>query len=434
MNSTKDQNLGFFSMVLLGINGIIGSGIFLLPGKVMALSGNWSAIVYLIVTMIVLSIAWCFAQCASLFDRNGGAYLYAKEAFGDFVGFEIGMMRWVVGTIAWASIVVGFMTALGSLWPSLTEEPIRSSLIFLLIASLSVLNIFDIKLFKLFNNWITVAKLIPLIFFVCLGVFFVESSHYQPLRWEEFEWNSFGSSALIIFYAFGGFETLVVAAGEMKNPKKNLPLAVMVAISFTSILYFLIQWIAIGVLGEALSSSTAPLSDAAHLLIGEGGRWLVSISMLISIGGINLAASFITPRSGVALAEDGLLPRWIAQRSSYGTPTGAILITAFFTFIFALSGTFSQLIIMSVIARFAQYLTTSLAIYVLHKRMNFKRGFFQRALYKIVPLIALAGVCWLLSHASFVQILLGLGGLILAIPLYWLQKNRLYPNDSAIES
>jgi amino acid transporter len=79
------QSFGFFTILLLGINAIIGSGIFLLPGQVMNLAGHGSLFVYLFVTLLVLSIAWCFAQCASLFDRNGGAYVYAKEAFGAFL-------------------------------------------------------------------------------------------------------------------------------------------------------------------------------------------------------------------------------------------------------------------------------------------------------------------------------------------------------------
>ena len=115
-NETKSK-FGFWSIVLLGINGVIGSGIFLLPGKAMALIGPGSVFVYLFMTLVVLTIALCFAECAGKFSRIGAAYVYAREAFGEFVGFEVGIMRWAIGIIAWAAMAVGFVTALSAVWP-----------------------------------------------------------------------------------------------------------------------------------------------------------------------------------------------------------------------------------------------------------------------------------------------------------------------------
>ena len=236
MNNEADSRLGFWSIVLLGINAIIGSGIFLLPGKVMELIGHWSIAVYLLVSLIVMSIAWCFAQCATLFSRNGGAYIYAKEAFGEFVGFEIGVMRWAVGILGWSAMLMGFVTALRVIWPSALEEPIRSILIVSIVGGLALLNILGIDLFKQVNNIVTVTKVLLLITFVGIGLFFIQQDNFAPLHWESFEAGAFGSAALIIFYAFSGFECLVGAAGDMENPRKNLPLAVIVIISFCSIL------------------------------------------------------------------------------------------------------------------------------------------------------------------------------------------------------
>lgn len=422
MKQEENRHLGFWSMILLGINGIVGSGIFLLPGRVMELVGIWSIVVYLCVTLIVLSIAWCFAQCAALFNRNGGAYVYAKEAFGDFIGFEIGLMRWVIGIIGLASIIVGFVTALSSVWPDALQEPMRSLLILSLVGFLGALNIYGIKVFKHINNLITVAKLIPLILFVLMGVFYIQRSHYTPLVWQELEIESFGSAALVIFYAFGGFETLVVAAGEMKNPQKNLPWAVMLVITFCSCLYFLIQLIAIGLLGTALAESVSPLADAAHLLLGSSGKWLVTLTMLISIGGISLSASFITPRSGVALAEDGMIPQWIGAKGRFGTPVWAIVITIGLTALLALSGNFAQLIVISVVSRFAQYISTCLAVYVLYRRLKMEQTLYRRALFHMIPSIALMGIAWLIWQATFFQLMWGLGALVLGLPLYGLQR------------
>jgi amino acid transporter len=271
---------------------------------------------------------------------------------------------------------------------------------------------------------VAVAKLIPLILFVMLGVFFVRQEHYTPLLWQELEVESFGSAALMIFYAFGGFETLVVAAGEMKNPQKNLPLAVMLVIIFCSSLYFVIHLTAIGLLGEALAESATPLADAGQLLLGDLGKWMITLTMLISIAGISLSASFITPRSGVALAEDGLVPKWIANKGRFGTPVWAIVVTIVLTSVLALSGSFAHLIVITVVSRFVQYISTCLAVYVLHRKLSLEQSSYQRWFCTIIPTIALAGIGWLMLQATFSQLAWGLGALVLGIPLYWMQNRE----------
>jgi amino acid transporter len=424
MSTEEGHRLGFWSIVLLGINGIIGSGIFLLPGKVMNLVGHWSLAVYLLVSLIVLAVAWCFAQCAALFNRNGGAYIYAKEAFGDFIGFEIGIMRWAVGIMSWAAVVVGFITALSSIWPAALQEPMRSLLILGLVGGLGLLNITGMTIFKHINNVVTVAKLALLLSFVLVGLFFIQKENFSLSNWQEWETETFGSAALIIFYAFGGFETLVVAAGEMRNPRQNLPLAVMLVIICCSSLYFLIQMIAIGLLGESLGESVAPLADAAQLWLGDLGKWFATLAMLISIGGINLSSSFITPRSGVALAEDGLISKRFADMGRFGTPVWAILLTISLTGLLALSGGFTQLVVMSVISRFAQYISTCLAVYVLHKKERQSPSVLKRLLFTFVPAFALGGIAWLLWQATLSQLILGLGALVCGIPFYVLQHKE----------
>jgi amino acid transporter len=424
MSQGAPRTIGLTSMILLGINGIIGSGIFLLPGEVVALAGEWSSAVYLVVSALVLGIAWCFAQCASLFTRSGGAYIYAKEAFGNFIGFEIGLMRWAVGIFAWAAVVVGFVTALSSVWPEVMNEPHRSLVILSLVGLLGLLNIVGLKGLKFLNNVVTVAKVLSLMVFILIGLFYAQESFVLSPIQHSFESTAFGGAALLIFYAFGGFECLVIAAGEMKNPKRNLPIAVMTVISLCSILYFFIQFTAMALLGESLADSSAPLTDAANKFLGDSAKWVVAAAMLISIGGINIASSFITPRSGVALAEDGMVPKWIASKGRFGTPIWAIIITVSFTGLFALSGSFSQLAVVSVVARFVQYISTCLAVIVLRKQIGAEHNGLRRSLTIVIPIVALVGIGWLLTHATGNQLLWGSSALVLGIPLYFLRPQQ----------
>ena len=136
MNTRNRNTLGFWSIVLLGINGVIGSGIFLLPGKMMDLVGPGSLFVYIFMAMVVMAIALCFAECAGRFTRNGASYVYARAAFGEFVGFEVGLMSWAIRIIAWAAMAVGFVTALSAVWPAALREPIRTLLILAILLDL----------------------------------------------------------------------------------------------------------------------------------------------------------------------------------------------------------------------------------------------------------------------------------------------------------
>ncbi|MBA2369405.1 MAG: amino acid permease [Candidatus Protochlamydia sp.] len=418
----EDRKMGLSSIILLGINATIGSGIFLLPGKIAELSGNSFLIIYGFVTLLVLAIAWCFSQCAALFNRNGGAYLYAKEAFGDFIGFEIGLMRWVVGMIAWGTLTVGLITAVGSFWPEAARDPLRSLLIVGFVGGLGIFNLAGIQFLKYINNIVTIAKMLPLLCVVAAGSYYTQTTNFGKFEFTQWECPTFGSAALIMFYAFGGFETLVVAAGEMRKPEKNLPLALFAVIFICSFLYFLIQMMAIGVLGTSVIGSENPIIDGAATLFGNSGKWLITIGMLISMGGVNLCASFVTPRSAAALAHDGLVPHWMAVKNQADAPIGAIMATVGITIIIALSGNFTQLAAISVVSRFAQYGSTCLATPILYQKQWKNITKLRRCLLVCIPILGVGGLTGLLFEATESQLYWGLGGLLPGIPLYFLQK------------
>lgn len=417
------SKLGFWSIVLLGINSIIGSGIFLLPNKAYSLVGTGSIFVILFDMILVLSIALCFAEASGMFKRNGGPYIYAKEAFGEFVGFEVGFMKWAIAIIAWAAMAAGFVQALGDVWEPAKETMTKDIIIAIIICGLGVVNILGVKISKLLNNIITLGKLIPLIIFIAVGIFFIKGSNFVPFNiLTTSEEVNFAPAALLMFYAFTGFESIAVAAEDMHNPEKDLPIATITVMLIVSIFYILILMVSIGVLGKDLSTSLTPIAQAAENFMGEAGALLITAGTLVSIGGINIAASFVTPRCGVALAEDGILPRVIAKNGRYGTPTIAIIITVILALLIALSGSFVKLAAISVISRFVQYLPTCLAIPVLRKKRPDLVRTFRVPFGPVIPIFAIVVSCWLVYNSDIEKILIGLGGLILGIPIYFFMK------------
>ncbi len=416
------KKLGLWSIVLLGLNAVIGSGIFLLPGKAMKIMGPGSIWVYLFDMILVMAMALCFAEAAGIFNKNGGPYVYAREAFGEFVGFEVGIMKWAVGIIAWATMAVGFPTALAKVWPAAAQPSTKNMIAILILVVLGCVNILGVNAAKYMNNIITVGKLVPLIFFVAVGIFFIKGGNFVPMFPSKVTGATFGSAAILIFYAFTGFESIAVAAEDMDNPQKNLPIAIVITMILVSIIYVLTQTVAIGTLGSKLAVSATPVADSAATFFGGFGGILVTAGTLVSIGGINIAASFITPRSGVALAEDGLLPKAIAKKNKADAPYIAIIVTVLLAIPIVISGSFTQLAAISVVSRFAQYIPTCLSILVFRKRKDLQSTF-KVPFGPVFPILSVVVSLWLLTQANKVQIIWGLGALLIGIPLYFIMKN-----------
>ncbi|MGV3161714.1 APC family permease [Streptococcus hyovaginalis] len=421
MDKKQVKPMGFWSMLLFGITAIIGSGIFLLPSSGVQLIGVASIFVLLFDALLVISIALCFAKAATYFDRDGGPYLYAKEAFGNFVGFEVGFVTWAIRLIAQATMAVAFTTALGSIFPYFATQTGKMLVASILIIGLSATNIAGVNLSKILINTVTVAKLLPLILFVAVGIFFIEGNNFNPMfPGGEYVSGSFGQAAVTLFYAFTGFEGIVVAAGDMENPKKNLPKVVFLSILVVSLFYVLIQVVSIGILGpEAAAASSVPIQDAFERVAGGFGKALISAGTLLSTGGLLISSVYLTPRSGSALAENGMLPAVVAKRNRFNAPYVAIIISAIIVLAIAWSGTFSSLAMISAISRFAQYIPTCLAVLVFAKTKKEVTSSFTLPFGWFIPVLALFVSAWLLFQVSGEQLLWGLGALLVAVPFYF---------------
>jgi len=413
---------GLWSIVLLGINGTIGSGIFLLPGKAMELVGSASMLVYLFLAVLTMSIALCYAECSGMFSRNGAAYVYAREAFGEFIGFEVAFMKLIVSLTSLAAMTVAFVMALSVFWPGITTGSAKPVCTVLILTTLALVNIMGLRPTKILNNTVTLAKLFPLVLFVVVGAFYIHGENFTPFIPERFDLDAFGAAAMIIFFAFAGFDNLAVPAEDMKNPRRNLPIAISLVVVLCCIIYIAIQAVAIGTLGSALAGSKLPIADAAQVFMGSNGKLLVSLGTVISIGGILVARSFGIPRLAVALAHDRILPAFFAKNGRYGTPAAAIILCILIAIPIALSGSFVQLAALNAVSRFANYLPTCLAVVVLrHKRPELSTGF--RVPYiKIAAFVAVTLILWLLTKAQAAQLLVGTGALLVGAVLFLFAK------------
>lgn len=411
---------GFWSIVLLGINGIVGTGIFLLPNKAYSIIGSASLGVLLFDAVIAGCIALCFAEAASLFTRNGGPYLYAKHALGDFWAFEVGVLKWIITVIAWAAMAVGFATALGAAVPALSGDFAKDVISFILIVGLTIVNIFGVNVSKFVNNLITISKLVPLALFIAIGIFFINGANFTPVFPQDiYVDGSFAQAAVLLFFAYTGFEVIAIAAEDMRNPKKNLPRAIIMCMLLVSVLYMAILAVSIGVLGTDLANTKAPVQDAFNVIVGPIGMYIVLVGTLISMGGINFAEAYYAPRVATSMAEDGMLPSALAKRNHYNAPYVAAIVTAIASVLLAWSGSFTTLAAISAVSRFTQYLPTCLAVIIFRRKWADKARSYTIPGGYLIPVIAIGTSLWMLAQAQTNQLLWGLGGCIVILPFYY---------------
>src|ERR1044071_6811485 len=278
--------VGFGGLVAMCINAVVGSGVFLLPTESYQRLGPFSLWAPLLFAVPVFILVLCFAEAASHFTEPGGAYLYARTAFGDFVGFETGWMNWIARLTSLASLSNGFAVSLARLFPSLGAGAWRASIIIGSIAILAMIHIVGVKYGAASIYVFTFGKVIPLVLFIVVSLIAfrhnpIPASLHIPGAGTH--WNE---AALFMLFAYAGFENMGVPAGEFKNPRRDLPRALLVGTRAIAAIYVLAQLGAMATI-PGLSKSAAPIADAAAALIGPIGAFLVTLGALLSMAGTN---------------------------------------------------------------------------------------------------------------------------------------------------
>lgn len=413
--------LGKWDLTAIGVNQVIGSAIFLLPADVAKQVGPWGPLAFMAVGLLSLSIALCFAEAGSRFDATGGPYLPARAAFGRFVGFEIGWMMWFARVTSHASVVNGLTLALAFYWPALALGAPRAATITALTVVLTWINIRGIKQSSWVVNALTIGKLLPLAIFIIAGIWFVDGSRFSHMPALTQEQVSAG--AILLIFAYGGYEVTGVLAGEASNPRKDVPFAFVAVLIIVSIVMSLTSVVATGILPDVAATRT-PLADAAAMFLGAGGAALISIGAVVSMAGNNMGQILNGSRTIFALAENSDLPRWFAHvHPRYRTPSNAILFSGVGALVLALSGTFVALAAVSAIARLVMYLAVCLSTLVLRRR-DPAGATFTVPFGPVIPLLASLVALGILAGATQAQLTSGLAALAGGAVLFFLAPRR----------
>jgi amino acid transporter len=364
-------------------------------------------------------IALSFGEVASRFEGTGGPYLYTRAAFGRFAAFEVGWMLWFTRATSWASVINVLVSSLGFYWPGATTGTPRAVLIALIVALVAGINVRGIRQSSTVLNALTAGKLLPLTVFVAAGLFFVDWTRLTPVS--GLSLHQLSTTGLLLIFAFGGYEVIPVVAGETRNPRRDVPFALITTIIVVTLLMTLAQIVGLGTL-PGLAASKTPLADSAAQFLGAGGAAMLTIGAVLSTSGNNMGQALSGSRNLFALAEQGDLPAFFGRvHARFRTPMNAILFTAAIALVLAVSGTFQSLAAASAISRLVVYVATCASTLRLRSsRFDtvVRPPVFVVPFGPIIPIAAIVFALAILAGATPLQIAAGTGALSAGAVLY----------------
>jgi basic amino acid/polyamine antiporter, APA family len=360
------RTVGFWGLVAMCINAVVGSGVFLLPTESYKLLGPFSLWAPLIFAVPVFILVLCFAEASSHFSEPGGAYLYARTAFGDFVGFETGWMNWIARLTSLASLSNGFVVSLARLHAPLGTGAPRAAIILGTLLILGAIHYVGVRYGAASIYVFTFGKLIPLVGFIVISLIAFRHNPIPASLTIPGAGTHWNEAALFMLFAYAGFENMGVPAGEFKNPRRDLPRALLAGTLAIAAIYVLSQLGAMATIPD-LSKSATPIADAAAALIGPIGAFLVTVGALLSMAGTNSGTVLEGSRMLFALSLDRRMGPISRVNPKFHTPTVAIVIHVAVAAVFSLAGSFAQLAMLSAVARLSTYLFTCAAVPSLRK-------------------------------------------------------------------
>ncbi len=388
------RTIGRWSLTALMINSVIGGGIFGLPSLLAAKLGGLSPVACLGAGAGILIIAACIAEVSSRYEQTGGIYLYARDALGRFAGLLVAWLIWLTRIAAPAAVADLFCTYLAQFFAFAGTSRGKLLILAALLGHLAILNYIGARAGKNVSNLFTVAKVGFLLFFVLAGLFvlLLKPEVRVPLAVPVLSVRSWFDAILLLVYGYGGFEGALVVGGESTNPKRDTPIALLLALGAASIIYTGVQYVTIATLPGA-ASSVRPLSDAAQHFLGPAGATVMALAALASAYGYLSANLLHSTRITFAMAQQGDCFGFLgAVHPKYRTPYFSILVYGLIVFLFAALGNFQWNALLSAVSRLATYGAMAICVPVLRRRAIGRAQFLLPAPYLFAGLALLFSV------------------------------------------
>ena len=395
--------IGVWGLAAAVFNTTVGGGIFRLPGSVTGLIGPSAPLVYVICAIAMGLIVLTFAEAGSRVSMTGGPYAYVELVFGPYAGFMSGVLLWLLGTTAMASVSSAYAGFIGTLAPALGAPVPRALVLAVTFAFLAGVNVRGVKQGTRLISVVTVAKLLPLLILVAVGAVAIAPANLVVQSMPAA--SSFARTAIVLIFAFTGVESALVPSGEMKDPSRTVPRALAIAMIGVTVLYISIQLVAQGVLGaDALAAAkAAPLAAVAERLMGSPGRLLLLVGAAISTFGYMSGMTLAVPRALFAFARDGFLPKQMAAiHPAFYTPWLAIILQSVVVCALAVVNEFEALAVLANLSALLLYFMCAVAAWELRRRGVQNEGTtpFNLPLGPTVHVLTCVVIAWLLTSIT----------------------------------
>jgi amino acid transporter len=415
------RRLGLFDVLAIGVNATVGSGVFTLPDDMQREMGGFSPLAYLFCALLLLPVALCFVELSGRFDETGGAYVYAREAFGPKIGYLLGWFCWTATFVSWAANTTLLIALLG-----IDPLPFGKPLCALAILALGAVNYVGIKPGAWTVNVVVIGKLAAIGCFLAVALFSLDPSRFGGAL--PHGAAGVGQGIYLALFPLQGFEVAPVAAGETQNARRNVPLATMGTLFFSAILFIIVQTALVGSYPGLAAESQQPLTDAARHL-GRTIGILVFAGSMVSIGGFNAGSALGSPRYARAIAAHGLLPAPLARiHPRWSTPHIAIVTTTLLATSLAIFFDFRQLVGMSNITVVIQYLFTCLAVPFIRRKQAGRPTGWVIPGGPVVPILGAVGSLVLLRGAELGEVKFAAAALVVGVIILAVQSKRQEPN------
>lgn len=433
-NKKLEKNLGFSTALFTVIGLVIGSGIFFKPNAVFSATGapGLGILTWIIAGIITIAAGLTCAEIAAAIPKTGGMVVYLKEVYGNVIGFLTG---WMLSILYYP----GLISALGVIFATNVvsflglNESMTSFIAISTILFIALVNTMGSKTSGAIQVISTICKLVPLLLIVVFGFIKGEggSSNLMPMTNPDVSLASgLGTALLAVLFSYEGWLGAANLAGEMKNPKKDLPKAIILGISSVMLVYVAINIAYLWVLpADKLAVSTSPASDVATAIFGKTGGMLVTVGILISVFGTLNALLLTGPKALFVLAEEKQIPlnNLLSKISDKGVPNNAIWATALISCLFALTGSFDILTNITTFIVWVFYIMTFVAVIILRINKKDMERPYRVPLYPIVPIIAILGGLFVVLSTLFTQTsyaLIGLCLTLLGLPIYFMMNKK----------
>jgi basic amino acid/polyamine antiporter, APA family len=413
------------------VNSTVGAGIFVLPALVAKGLGSAAPLAFLVCAGAMVLFVTCFAIAGSRVSLTGGLYAYVEVAFGRYVGFLASVLYSITAVSAVAGVGNVLVDSVAGMLPWLHNPIVRVLAMLLIYSLLAITNVRSVRAGAGAVAGVTLIKLLPLLLFICAGIFFIHPANIGWPGWPGSK--ALGDSVLLLIFAFVGIEVALIPSGEVKNPARTVPRAIFIALAVTTVLYIMIQLVAQGVLGADLANHpSTPLAEAAGKFLGNLGRTILLVGATISAFGFIASDILSSPRMLFAVGRDDILPAWFAHvHRRYHSPDVAIIVYATIAFTLSVSSSFEALAVLSNVAVLLMYLLCCAGVWPLIRRT--RRLDKEPLIFpgmQVVPAFATVTILWLFWLTQPWDKFVKIGGILAGASLLYLLRVTFRTNRS----